>query len=164
MINLDVINILKLRELLIMKEKNQFAWAEFYKEFALELVNYQDNRSELIEKVKSIYERTGLSMPTLEKDNKLVDIDPFTVFGLFNKRIKDENRVKILSAIAELFQLESEVPTSFDSIPILNPLNATYYYFVDERGENDIDDLWSLFISALDYDKEPVIENKEKVI
>ena len=85
MINLDVINILKLRELFIMKEKNQFAWAEFYKEFALELVNYQDNRSELIEKVKSIYERTGLSMPTLEKDNKLVDIDPFTVFGLFNK-------------------------------------------------------------------------------
>ena len=164
MINLDIINILKLRELFIMKEKNQFAWAEFYKEFALELVNYQDNRSELIEKVKSIYKRTGLSMPTLEKDNKLVDIDPFTVFGLFNKRIKDENRVKILSAIAELFQLESEVPTSFDSIPILNPLNATYYYFVDERGENDIDDLWSLFISALDYDKEPVIENKEKVM
>lgn len=164
MINLDIINILKLRELFIMKEKNQFVWAEFYKEFALELVNYQDNRSELIEKVKSIYERTGLSMPTLEKDNMLVDIDPFTVFGLFNKRIKDENRVKILSAIAGLFQLESEVPTSFDSIPILNPLNATYYYFIDERGENDIDDLWSLFISALDYDKEPVIENKEKVI
>lgn len=34
-------------------------------------------------------------MPTLEKDNQLVDIDPFTVFSLFNKSsMKESNRIK----------------------------------------------------------------------
>ena len=43
------------------------------------------NRQKLIEKVKQIFSKTGINMPTLEKDNQLVDIDPFTVFGLFSE-------------------------------------------------------------------------------
>ena len=46
---------------------------------------------------------------------------------------------------------------------IVNPQNATYYRFVDERNDGDIDDLWSLFISAIEYDKNPISENKENV-
>ena len=38
-------------------------------------------------------------MPTLDKDNKLTDIDPFTVVGLFNKGITRENRDSIVAAI-----------------------------------------------------------------
>ena len=141
----------------------QFLWVDFYQEFAQKLVTYRDNRLDLIKKVKEMYELSGISMPTLEKDNILVDIDPFTVFGLFNKKLKDENRIKLLEAIAKLFDLKSKVPTSFDSLPVLNPQNATYYRFVDERGDGDIDDLWSLFISAIEYDKNPISENKENV-
>ena len=47
----------------------------------------------MIEKVKQIYEITGFKMPILEKDNQIVDIDPFTVFGLFNKKLTDANRI-----------------------------------------------------------------------
>lgn len=141
----------------------QFLWVDFYQEFAQKLVTYRDDRLDLIKKVKEMYELSGISMPTLEKDNILVDIDPFTVFGLFNKKLKDENRIKLLEAIAKLFDLKSKVPTSFDSLPVLNPQNATYYRFVDERGDGDIDDLWSLFISAIEYDKNPISENKENV-
>lgn len=146
-----------------MNAVDYFLWVDFYQEFAKKLVEYKDNRAELIKKVKEIYNLTGFSMPTLEKDNKLVDIDPFTVFGLFNKKLRDENRIKLLEAIEKLFVLKSKVPTSFDSIPVLNPQNATYYRFVDERGDGDIDDLWSLFISAIEYDKNPISENKENV-
>ena len=146
-----------------MNAVDYFLWVDFYQEFAKKLVEYKDNRAELIKKVKEIYNLTGLSMPTLEKDNKLVDIDPFTVFGLFNKKLRDENRIKLLEAIEKLFVLKSKVPTSFDSIPVLNPQNATYYRFVDERNDGDIDDLWSLFISAIEYDKNPISENKENV-
>ena len=69
----------------------------------------------------------------------------------------------MLETIAKLFDLKSKVPTSFDSLPVLNPQNATYYRFVDERNDGDIDDLWSLFISAIEYDKNPISENKENV-
>lgn len=142
---------------------DQFLWVDFYQEFAQKLAVYRDDRLDLIKKVKEIYKLSDISMPTLEKDNNLVDIDPFTVFGLFNKKLRDENRIKLLETIAKLFDLKSKVPTSFDSLPVLNPQNATYYRFVDERNDGDIDDLWSLFISAIEYDKNPISENKENV-
>ena len=145
-----------------MNTVEQFLWVDFYQEFAKKLVDYKDNRAELIKKVKEIYNLTGFPMPTLEKENNLVDIDPFTVFGLFNKRIADRNRTKILDIVTKLFDLKSKVPTSFDGLPVLNNQNATYYRFVDKRNDEDIDDLWSLFISAIEYDENPTGENKEK--
>ena len=64
---------------------NQFDWVDFYKELASKLLQYKDNRQELVEKVRTIYENTGINLPTLERENQIVDIEPFTVFGLFNK-------------------------------------------------------------------------------
>ncbi|MFR2890292.1 MAG: AAA family ATPase [Clostridium butyricum] len=131
---------------------NKYDWMDFYKEFAEKLLVYKGKRQELVSKVKKIYENTGINLPTLEKDNKIIDIDPFTVFGLFNKSsMKEENRIKIISAIAELFNVAAKIPTAFNSIPVLNNQNATFYYFVGERAERDIDDLWELFEAALDY-------------
>jgi 5-methylcytosine-specific restriction enzyme B len=141
----------------------QFLWVDFYQEFAQKLVAYRDNRLDLIKKVKEIYKLSAISMPTLEKDNNLVDIDPFTVFGLFNKNLRDENRIKLLEAIAKLFDLKSKVPNSFDGIPVLYNRNATYYQFIDERSDEDIEELWSLFLSALEYDKKKTADNKKKV-
>ena len=146
-----------------MNIQKQFDWTSFYHEFAQKLVVYKNNRQELVGKVKDIYKLSGMSMPTLEKDNNLVDIDPFTVFGLFNKNLRVENKIKILDAIVKLFDLESKVPNSFDGIPVLNPQNATYYRFIDERSDEDIEELWSLFLSALEYDKKKTTDNKEKV-
>ena len=146
-----------------MNTSNQSIWTDFYQEFAQRLVAYKDNRSLLVEKVKKIYELSGISMPTLEKDNNLVDIDPFTVFGLFNKNLRVENRIKILNAIVKLFDLGSKVPNSFDGIPVLNNQNATYYRFIDERSDDDIEDLWSLFLAALEFDKKKTTDNKDRV-
>ena len=142
-----------------MKEQNQFDWVDFYKEFAIILLDYKGKRIEIIDKVKAIYQDTGIKMPTLEKDNNIVDIDPFTVFGLFNKKLKDNNRIKILSAIKNLFDVKAQVPTSFDSLPVLNPQNSTFYYFVGRRDEEDIEILWSLFASAISYTKSPTEDN-----
>ncbi len=139
---------------------NQFDWVDFYKEFAGILRSYRDKRPELIEKIKKIYEITGINLPTLEKDNQIVDIDPFTVFGLFNKKLTDANRLAILKAIASLFNVKTAVPSAFDSIPVLNPQNATFYYFVGDRADGDIDELWDLFESGLDYAASPTAENR----
>ena len=141
---------------------NQFVWVDFYKEFAGKLLAYKNNRGELVEKVKAIYAETGINMPTLEKDNQLVDIDPFTVFGLFNKSsMREANRIKIITAVRKIFDVVTAVPDSFDSIPVLNNQNATFYYFIDSRGDEDIDDLWNLFDSALKYAADPSADNRE---
>lgn len=140
---------------------NQFAWVDFYKEFAGKLLVYKNNRGELVNKVRAIYAEAGINMPTLEKDNQLVDIDPFTVFGFFNKSsMREANRSKIITAVKKIFNVQTEVPTSFESIPVLNNQNATFYYFIDSRGDEDIDDLWGLFESALKYAANPTAENR----
>ena len=138
---------------------NQFQWVNFYKEFANRLLAYKNNRTDLVNKVKAIYANTGINMPTLEKDNQLVDIDPFTVFGLFNKSsMRETNRIKIITEVKKLFAVQEAVPTAFDSITVLNNQNATFYYFVGERKEHDIDDLWGLFEAALNYASNPTSE------
>ena len=135
-----------------MNSINQFDWIDFYKEFANTLLQYKNNRGILIEKVERIYELTGIDMPTLDRNKQLVDIDPFTIFGLFNKSsMTVDNRNKIIAAVANLFDIKAPIPTSFDGIPLLNNQNATYYYFIDERDEDDIDTLWGLYESALMY-------------
>lgn len=132
---------------------NQFEWVDFYKEFATKLLEYKNNRDELINKVKAIYSEADMNLPTLELDNKIIDIDPFTVFGLFNKSsMRKANRIKIISQVKKLFHISAVIPDAFDSIPVLNNQNATFYYFVDARGASDIDDLWKLFENALKYE------------
>ena len=143
-----------------MNSINQFDWIAFYKEFANTLLQYKDNRGILIEKVEKIYELTGIDMPTLERNKHLVDIDPFTIFGLFNKSsMTVDNRNKIISTVANLFDIKAPMPTSFDGVPLLNNQNATYYYFIDERDEDDIDTLWGLYESALMYAKDSSSKN-----
>ena len=144
-----------------MSDNRQFDWIDFYKEFAEKLLTYKDQRQELIQKVKEIFASSNISMPTLERDNQIIDIDPFTVFGLFNKSsMKETNRLKIITAIKKLFGISALVPSSFASIPVLNNQNATFYYFVGERNDNDIRDLWSLFNSALAYAMSPTPDHR----
>lgn len=143
---------------------NQFQWVDFYKEFAGKLLAYKNKRTDLIKNVKAIYENTGINMPTLERDNQIVDMDPFTVFGLFNKSsMREANRIKIITAVRELFGVETATPTSFNSIPVLNNQNATFYYFVGDRGVNDIDDLWGLFEAGLSYASNPTPDALQNV-
>ena len=145
---------------------NQFDWIPFYEEFADKLLAYKDNRQELIEKIKQVYEITGIKLPTLERnengDNEIIDIDPFTTFGLFNKQITDANRIKIITEIKELFSIKSDVPSSFDGIPVLNNQMATFYWFGSGRGEHDIDNLWGVFDYAIAISKSDSAELREK--
>ena len=136
----------------------KFDWVVFYEELAQKLRPYRNNRQALIEKVKMIFVNTGIRMPLLEAENQIIDIDPFTFFGLFNKGITYENRVKLVTEIAKLFAIQAPIPTSFESIPTLMNQNATYYRFVNEREHDDIDVLWDLFESALEYASSPTEE------
>lgn len=130
---------------------SNFVWTQFYSEFASLLLNYENDREKLIEKIKQIYVNTQIKLPTLEKGNDIVDIDPFTIFGLFNKGITNENRIAILTQIKDLFDVTTEVPSDFDGIPVLNNMSATFYHFIGGRGANDIDNLWKLFRCAINY-------------
>ena len=77
------------------KTDADLSWTDFYMEFADKLRFYYDDRKTLIEKIRKIYADININLPTVEENNEIIDIDPFTVFGLFNKGISELNRKKL---------------------------------------------------------------------
>ena len=139
-------------------------WVEFYGEFAKTLLQYKNNRQAIIDNIIAVYNEAGINLPTLEKDNIIIDIDPFTVFGLFNKsKLKLSNRLAIIKGLAAKFGVKTAIPESFDSVPTLNNQNATYYWFVGDRGPDDINNLWGLLDTALAYAQNPSADNRAAV-
>ena len=143
---------------------SNFIWIEFYQELADKLLLYSSDRQALIKKIEDTYESIGMKLPTLEKDRNIIDIDPFTIFALFNKGITDANRIKIITGFKEEFSISSDVPDSFNGIPVVNNMAATFYYFIDDREKNDIDNLWSIFTAAMKYDEQPSEESMKNFI
>lgn len=148
---------------------DEITWTDFYMEFADKLLEYKDNRTELINKLQTVFNNLNMKLPTLENDENgdvivPFDIDPFTVFALFNKQISAENRMNIIYEIKNEFSLKNESPINFHGIAVVNNLGAAFYRFQAERGEKDIDNLWELFTSAIEFTNEKNSDNREKFI
>ena len=139
----------------------QFEWINFYSEFATKLLEFKNNRAELIVDIQSAYSAINMKLPKLEREDSIIDIDPFSVFGLFNKGITNANRIAILESFATVFNIKSKVPNNFDGIPVLNNLKATYYGFKDDRQVADIDNLWGLYESAINLAEKDDAANRE---
>ena len=130
----------------------QYEWIPLYKEIAQKLLQFYGDRRPLVQLVNDIFAETGLNMPKLEQNSQLVDIDPFTVFGLFNKSsMREDKRRKILAALLQKLEISADLPANFDGIPVLNNQNATFYYFLPGRGKDDIEDLWIFYTGAMRY-------------
>lgn len=142
----------------------QFEWTKFYQAFATKLLDYKDDREKLIEKINTVYQRIGKKTPKLDKDYEVEDIDPFTVFALFNKGISHKNRVAILESIAREFDVNVKVPDNFSGIPVVNNLKATFYFFKGSRKEEDIPNLWTAFAAALEYADHPSADNRQRFV
>ena len=140
----------------------QYDWIDFYTEFATKLLPFKNDRKSLVRKIYAVYNIAGISVPKLESGDEIIDIDPFTIFGTFNKGITNANRIAILNGIASEFGISATVPSNFDGIPVLNNLKATFYGFKDGRKANDIDNLWSLFEAALALADNDTENNRQK--
>ena len=135
----------------------QFTWIPLYQELAKELVKWEDRQGDLIAFLEALRERqyTVTSMMDKSEDGArflLREIDPFTFYGVFNRRIRQDQRVAILSEIQRHFHLQSPLPSDFDGIPVLN--NQSSWYFAYEHGRNpdDVRRLWKVFRVALGHD------------
>lgn len=128
-----------------------YNWTKFYSAFADKLLLYEKDRQSLLKKLQNVFNGLGTKFQKLEEDDSIVDIDPFTVFGMFNKGLSNANRISIIKAFAQEFDINKsiEIPTIFDGIPTLNNLKAVFFGW--ERNIDDIDNLWELFRTALKY-------------
>ena len=151
------------------KVHSKYQWTGFYEKTAKALLRYKDNRLELMNGVNMIFNNIGMKNPLMKRladgtDEVLMDVCPFTVFGLFNKGITNKNRILIMEELAGLLGIEEEVPTSFDGIPVVNNMKAWFFGGEEHREETDIDNLWRLFEYAINLADDYSEENKRSFI
>ena len=115
--------------------KPNFSWIPFYQELADIILTYKDNRASLGEKVKLAHKEANKNLPKIEKDNEIIpDIDPFTVFALFNRgKQSDEARIALCTGYKKAFGVTSNVPSDFDGIPMFNYNQYCFYRYVNDE-------------------------------
>lgn len=137
----------------------RFTWIPYYKEFADKLLKFRQNRPFLL---KSIYDnREDLYASYLHDEGGLndlcTDIDPFSVFGLFNRGIREDNRKNSTRVFKELLEISADIPNDFEGVPVMNNQKSYFFGYKSRRGQKDIENLWSLFESVLgDEDLEDI--------
>lgn len=132
----------------IPEEDVRFKWSEFYEEVSNALSEYRNNRSTLVSWIQQAADKFDLSYI---QGKDLEDIDPFTVMGMFNRGMTDENRKKVATELANFLNVNVTVPDSFEAIPILNNQKSWFFWGKGKRNDDDIDNLWALFELAKDF-------------
>jgi len=141
----------------------QFTWIPIYQELAEKLAGWEDRQQELISFLEELRSQGYVITPLNDKDGDgarflLREIDPFTFFGVFNRRIRYDQRLAILTQMKQYFQLQSELPEDFNGVPVLNNMKSWFFPDQKSRGGNDIQRLWRVFRLALE---ENPFEKKE---
>lgn len=137
-----------------------FAWTSYYMEFADKLLNYKNNRSDLLSIIKNVFDKLAMHYPFMDSGELIDDICPFTVFGCFNKGITTENRIAIMNTLGSRLGVETEVPTKFDGVPVLNNMKAWFFGGKSDRKIDDIPNLWDMFEAGIRYADEPTEVSK----
>ena len=136
----------------------QCSWTSFYMELADKLLAFKDDRQALIATLRRVYAQIGMALPTLDSSGDPTDIDPFTVFGLFNRTMSKLDRERVALSMARHFRVVAAIPEDLSVIPALSGRNARFSDSA-RNTEGEIDTLWLLFACALRYaDKPNVID------
>ena len=131
--------------------KPNLSWIPFYEAVASRLRTFRGRRMELLDWIRSMQDRFDLSYT----DGHLEDICPFTLFGLFNRGVKEHTRFEIAKAFADFLQVTAPLPESFDAIPILNNQRTSYVWSDSGDRPGDTEALWNIFEAALDFADAP---------
>lgn len=127
-------------------------------ELADKLLAFKDDRQALIATLRRVYAQIGMAPPTLDSSGDPTDIDPFTVFGLFNRTMSKLDRETVALGMARHFRVVAAIPEDLSVIPALSGRNARFSDSA-RSTEAEIDTLWLLFACALRYaDKPNVID------
>lgn len=129
----------------------KLTWVDFFAELADKLLPYRDHGKELIDKISEVYAhaqrknqklKNNLSIDQLAKFNVDLDqVDPFTVFGVINRGLTEQNRIALCEGFKNVFGLSAAVPSDFTGVPVMQ--NQQSWILAKDY------DCWDLFEAAL---------------
>lgn len=129
-----------------------YTWIPFYKELAQKLLQFKNDRKPLVDFIYSELSTVGskslVDYIHMEDGSKVKDIDPFSVFAIFNRSLKRENKVGFLQKFKDRFNLKTDIPSDFDGIPTVNSQRAFFFNWAEKNAES-IRQFWDLFESVV---------------
>ena len=130
-----------------------FSWIPFYMEMADKLLAFKNNRKALVDIMYSL-DSQYVSYIHTNDGGHYSDIDPFTFFGIFNRGNSFEKRKKIAVFFKERLGVKTEVPESFEGIPIVFAVMSCFCW--SENIDTNIQPLWDLFEAVLKKEQEKI--------
>ena len=130
-----------------------FSWIPFYMEMADKLLAFKNNRKALVDIMYSL-DSQYVSYIHTNDGGYYPDIDPFTFFGIFNRGNSFEKRKKIAVFFKERLGVKTEVPESFEGIPIVFAVMSCFCW--SENIDTNIQPLWDLFEAVLKKEQEKI--------
>lgn len=138
---------------------SKFTWVPLYEELAQALLRYKEDRTELVEWIYGdlgkVTRSDGQSLVAYlkQKDgSKILDIDPFSVFAIFNRNTSWGNRTELLNHFKKKLGLTLDIPTDFNGIPTVDARRSFFFSWKSDNSKV-IHDLWQLFEKVIsDHD------------
>ena len=136
-------------------DEDDLSWILFYTEVADKIWEYRNKRYELTDGIHA-FSKNLAKPPSLQDQLEngdsvpLRDICPFTVMGLFNSNMKDENRLARANALANFLKVQA-APKIPLVVPVLPPQRTWFFNHSKDGGEHDIGLLWKLFGKAIAF-------------
>lgn len=118
--------------------QKHFTWIPFNMELADKLLEYKDKREELKDKIMHLPKEL---ISYLINSQKIDNLDPFSVFAIFNRGITDKNRKSLIAIIKNEFEIHADIPQDFDGIPVFDNRNS----YLNEEN----DEIWHFFESTI---------------
>lgn len=136
--------------------EQRFGWTRFYGAIADNLLRFREDRTELVAGIHAMSAQVdGVSILQDQfldgSTGPLKDLCPFTVIGIFNRGLTNDNRIIIAEKLAQLLGVDERVPDSFEGIPVLNNQRSWFFGFEHKRQSDDIDALWDIFEVAIRF-------------
>ena len=136
-------------------DKESLTWMPFYTELAKKLLKYKNDRKPLVDWIYSdlsaVKGNGGKSLVNYIKEqdgSQVKDIDPFSVFAIFNRNTTHLKRMEFLSLFKKHFEVEAEVPIDFDGVPTVDSRRSFFFHWELDR-KHEINDQWDLFEKAI---------------
>lgn len=126
-----------------------FTWIPFYKKCAKELLRFRNDRTSLINWIYNNLQGYINHFKDDSEGSPMPDVDPFTVFAIFNRGITEDKRKDICNKFKEFLGISASIPDDFDGIPVMNTQKSNFIFFAKKRKEGDIERLWQVFEDAV---------------
>ena len=128
--------------------EERFSWIPFYSELAKTLLAYKNDRKSIVDFIYSDLSKVGnkslVDYIHMEDGSHVKDIDPFSVYAIFNRSLRLENKMAFLQKFKDRFGIKAELPKDFDGIPTVNSQRAFFYNWAEKNAES-IRQFWEYF-------------------